>query len=616
MATQRERRRFQSRCVLVLLWCAAVALPSAREYRTVEVESLRVTIDSDWVPRAAPGYLPVRFDITNLGDARVIEIVGEGSRSFRPPRSGQGTTAVRQTVRLARGDRVRLTLPVPVFADSETIRFELREDNRTLERFGFSGFQSRVGPVNASVLIVADPGSAFGASIAPTLPRKGGRGSAGSVVTFSGGGRGTLPTGVPLGSTTVATMGMPSQDVVLEPVRLPANWLGYTALQAVAMGPAEWAQLTDAQKNALLTWIACGGDLIFVDGDLGVLLPGMQGEKAADPDRVVGRHLLGRIHVVPSAPLVTGGLAPILVTLDKTRDGDWALPINSARDWGVMEGRGFKLRIPGIDGVPARVYLSILVLFSVLIGPVSYWLLWRKRRQVLLVLTAPLISAVFIVLLAGYAVAGEGMRVHGRVITFTMLDQVRKQAATRARVSLYAAGLAPAGGLRFARDVAVFPIGTDGTGSRDRLTLDLTDAQRFSAGLLQARAPTNFEQVVFRPARERLAFTRAPDGVSVANGLEAAVTALLYRDGDTLYRLDGPLLPGAKHTLSRVSVDARQVLPEVAQIGPGFETLLQNQPRGSYLAVLDRSPFWEPGVSGLNERGSRHVVLGWPEGQP
>ena len=36
---------------------------------------------------------------------------------------------------------------------------------------------------------------------------------------------------------------------------------------------------------------------------------------------------------------------------------------------------------------------------------------------------------------------------------------------------------------------------------------------------------------------------------------------------------------------------------------------------GSYLAVLDRSPFWEPGVPGLMERGSFHLVLGFPQGQ-
>ena len=149
------------------------------------------------------------------------------------------------------------------------------------------------------------------------------------------------------------------------------------------------------------------------------------------------------------------------------QDANWALPANGARDWGTIAARGFRLPIPGVDGVPARAYLSILIVFSLLIGPANYWFLWRKRQQVLLVLTAPLISAMFIVLLAGYVVAGEGLGVRGRAVTFTMLDQVRKQASTRGSMSLYAAGMTPAGGLRFPRDVAVFPIGPDGTGSRD-----------------------------------------------------------------------------------------------------------------------------------------------------
>ena len=99
--------------------------------------------------------------------------------------------------------------------------------------------------------------------------------------------------------------------------------------------------------------------------------------------------------------------------------------------------------------------LSILFVFSLLIGPVNYWLLWRKRQQVLLVLTAPVISAIFILLLAGYVVAGEGLGVRGRAVTFTMLDQVRKQASTRATMWLYAAGMTPSSGLRFARDGGV-----------------------------------------------------------------------------------------------------------------------------------------------------------------
>jgi hypothetical protein len=621
---------------LLVLLCVSVAVPHAREFRTVEVESLRVTIDSDWVPRTTPGYLPVRFDITNLGDARVIEIVGQGARTFRPtPRSTagvrpgrQGATTVSQTLRLARGDRVRFTMAIPIFGDNENIRFELREGNRTLERFNYTGFQSRTDPTVASVLFVSDSSSPFGL-IVPKLSRSlvgrsgtavGAMSPSATIVVRPPGGGGATALTTP-GSAAVATRmsttvgRLPPLDYVLEPGRLPVNWTGFTSVRAVAIGKTEWDQLSDPQKNALVTWVACGGDLILADGQLTDLLPSMPGDPATGPDRVVGRHFFGRVHAVTSAVLQASGMPAVLAAVDSSRSLAWSLPANGAPDWGAIEARGFRLRIPGIDGVPARVYLSILVLFSVIIGPVSFWFLWRRRQRVLLVLTAPIISILFIVLLSGYALAGEGFGVYGRAATFTILDEVAKQAVTRATVSMYAAGMTPSGGLRFGRDVAVFHIGPSGTGSRERLMLDLGEAQRYSGGALQARAPTNIEQIMFRPARERLTFTRGADGYSVLNGLDATLTHLLYRDGEALYRLDGPLAPGGRQTLTMGAVDPQHVVPAELAIRSKFLQLIEQQPRHSYLAVLDRSPFWEPGVPDLKERGSFHLVLGWPTGQ-
>jgi hypothetical protein len=596
VATRGGQRRFRGLCSVLLLVCAAASAGAAGEYRSVEIESLKITIDSVWGTRTAPGYLPVRFDITNLGEARVIEIVGQGSRFFRTSRGGQpGGFEVRQAVRLARGDRVRLTIPVPVFADSENIRFEIQEDDRTLERFNYTGFQSKSLPGEASALIVADPASAFG-KVAAGWPR-----------TVS------VPAGrsIPPGGGT-----WPPLDFVLEPWRLPTNWLGFTTLRAVVIGTKEWEQLSDAQKSALLTWTGCGGDLLFVDGNLRALFPAGHDPATAGPDVAVRAYFFGRIHRPTSASVAASGLANVLSASEKLQDDNWALPANRARDWGLIAARGFRLPIPGVEGVPARAYLSILIAFSLLIGPINYWLLWRKRQQVLLVLTTPVISAVFIVLLAGYVVAGEGLGVRGRAVTFTMLDQVRRQASTHASISLYAAGMTPAGGLRFARDVAVFPIGPDGTGSREPQRLDLTDAQRFSAGVIQARSPANIEQIGFRPARERLSVTREAGGVAVVNGLGTTVLALLYRDAHTVYSLASPLPAGGKGILKTGAVDARSVVPTDLPLSSRFLHLVEHQPVGSYLAVLERSPFWDPGVSGILERGSFHVVIGWPEGQP
>ena len=577
------------RLTALLIVLLAGVIPVAGEYRTVDVEGLKIIFDSDWGPRTAPGYVPVRFDITNTGEARVIEIIGFGTRYMRGPRSAQpGSISVRQSVRLARGDRIKLTIATPVFADNESIRFEIQEEGQTLDRFSFVGFQSRLAPINASALIVADPASDFGKTAAG-LPRKA-----------------TGPSG--RGSAVI--------DFVLDPTRLPTNWLAYTSVPAVFLGPDEWRQLSDDQKTALLTWTAGGGNLMFVDGSLDALLPALKGPAIGTPQPTVRAYFFGRIHLPTSASIASGGLAAALTTATNSQDSNWALPANTAKDWATITAGGFRLPIPGIAGVPARTYLMILLAFTAVVGPLNYWFLRRKNQQVLLVLTAPLISVVFILLLGGYVLAGEGIGVRVRAVTFTMLDQARHQAVTRGSISLYAAGMSPRGGLRFSRDTAVFPLGRDGNGGREALLLDLSDGQRFSAGLLPARSPSNLEQVVVRPARERLSITRDSTGVSVVNGLGSRVVTLLYRDGDTIYSLAQPLLAGATAMLVPRRLEAATVVPTDLPLSARLLYLVEHQPAGSYLAVLDGSPFWDPGVAAITERESFHLVLGWPEGQP
>jgi hypothetical protein len=584
---------------LLLCLCSAMPAWAAGEYRVVETEGLKIIVDSEWAPRSAPGYLPVRFDITNLTETRVIEIVGQGSRFFVGRRGGggrPGSIEILQSVRLARGDRVRFTLPLPVMADSENVQFQIREDGRTLERLNYVGFQSRANSADASALIVAEPSSGFAATAASWRRVITGR----TGVTMRGG-PGSVPT--------------PHLDFVLEPARLPANWLGYTSLRAVLIGAKEWDQLTGNQRSALLTWAACGGDLMVVDGNFDTVFPIVPGA-AMSPGFSVRAYFFGRIHVPTSASISNAGLASVLADAAKVQDLNWGLPANRTPDWGAIKARGFRLPIPGVAGIPARAYLSILVVFAIIIGPINYWFLRRRRQQVLLVLTTPLISALFIVLLAGYVMAGEGLGVRGRAVTFTMLDQARRQSATRTSASLYAAGMTPGGGLRFARDVAVFAIGPEGSGSRDRYTLDLTEAQRFSSGVIQARSPANIEQIAFRPARERVTFTPEGSGWSAMNGLDATITALVYRRGNTAYTLTGPLAAGGKGVLTLDKGAAAALVPGELPLSSRFSHLFAHQPDGSYLAILDRSPFWDPGVSTIDERGSFHLVIGWPAGQP
>jgi hypothetical protein len=413
------------------------------EFRGVDVQGLRISIDSDWGPRTAPGYLPVRFDITNLGDARVIEIVGEGMRYARFFRSASNIHVL-QSLRMARGDRVRLTIPVPVFAESENIRFEIQERGETLQRFSYTGFQSGTAAATTSALIVADFSSPFG-KLAESLRRPVPAGSSTFVTSLGG-------------SSAHST---PMLDFLLEPSRLPVNWLGYTSLRAVVIGPAEWMMLDDAQRGALLTWTACGGDLIYAADDAMPLVGGGQRVPDPVPGGAARAYFFGRIHRRSADAIAGAGLATVLSDAAGVQDADWGLPANRTRTWGVVGPRGFRLPIPGVSGVPTRAYLSILILFSFLIGPVNYWLLWRRRRLVLFVLTAPLISVMFIVLLAGYVVAGEGFPSPAAPSASDARSGAQRTVARG--TDKLAAGMTPGGGLSFPRDVAVYAVRSDGS---------------------------------------------------------------------------------------------------------------------------------------------------------
>jgi hypothetical protein len=563
------------------MWmCLASALRAQSWSDTFE--NLTVRVDGDWAIQGAPGYIPIRFDITNSGDNRVIEIVGTGQRyggSENP-----GTINVRQEIALRARDHRHWTIPVPIGPQNEQIRFEVREGGRTLQTFNYVGF--RGADSRASVLIVATSGSDVEAAAHGWL-------RSGSLYARP-------PSGGPI-------------DVILDPSRLPENWLGYTSLRAVLIGLSEWSKLNEPQQNALLTWTAAGGDMIVLDGDPAAVFPKSQTGIAASEGAV--RYFFGRVSSAKVEAITSAGLDNIVsATNRRPEESGLVLPVDRSSSWGQIGELGFRLPIPGVASVPARAYLWILLAFSLLIGPGNYIFLWRKRRQSLMVVTVPLISAVFVALLGGYAIAGEGFGVRARASTFTILDQTGNHAATRASVSLYAAGMSPGGGLSFPRDMAVFSMGTDGRGIREEW-LDLTAIQRFTSGMIRARLPANFEEIGFRSARERVSFTGDDGAIEAFNGLGVTINRLYYRDRGTLYSLPEPLPPGTKARLNVVRVNAvpASFKEELKSAGPSAERFQYAADRlsdNSYAAVLERSPFWEAGVSSFDERGSFHFLVG------
>jgi hypothetical protein len=222
---------------------------------------------------------------------------------------------IRQALHLKRGDRVQVTLPVPVLAENENIQFQIRERGRTLQAMGYTGLMSGHSPEQSPVLLIGDPATPFGTAATNLL-----RSMKGPSAYY---GPGPYARGV-----------FPKLDFMLGPTRVPTNWLGFTSLRAVLAGAAEWDQLSEGQKSALLAYVACGGKLMLVDGNLSQLFPN------APPATSFTRYLFGTVQFPKLEEVTQKGLDEVLAAAS-SNDSVWTLPANHEPEWVGLRTRVF-----------------------------------------------------------------------------------------------------------------------------------------------------------------------------------------------------------------------------------------------------------------------------------
>lgn len=203
--------------------------------------------------------------------------------------------------------------------------------------------------------------------------------------------------------------------------------------------------------------------------------------------------------------------------------------------------------IPGVRSVPLMAFLGLITLFTILIGPVNYFLLWRRKQLYLLVLTIPLIALVTSVSMFSYSMLAHGFDIKSRVRAVTILDQGNRQAATIARVAMHA-GVAPADGLQFDRQTAVLPIWPMDS-EFDMGVVDWTDNQGLQSGWLNSRTRTQLYVSQNQSMRGRLEFRGAgTNAVSLANGLEWNLRHLFVQTDEGLFYTE-TLAAGEEATL-------------------------------------------------------------------
>ena len=526
--------------LLAAAHCSVLPALASGETFSLTGHDLQVDVDSRWAGCGQGGYCPVRVRVVNRGPTRTL--------TFRIAKSYQLVTGVRQTIEVPQNAALSVTLPVPMVNSSTTAEFRVEQSGSLLEKMN--------RPINLPEVNVAEIGRPGLLVVAPGVVDMQAFEDGATTFRHTGGGA----SGASSRSSTC---------VALPRSSLPSSWIDYSGLDIVSISLDELTKLPKGTRAALIQWTRCGGTLLvtaagdqetasstaakllvddsvsasawswtepkledrnvaqIVHQDASVSVPSLIVAPTTSPGEWSREAMPFRVTDVGFGKLVLFRAEPFPGT---AQDWFWLLKSVGGMprwDWGRRHGESarigtsdfFLFLIPGIGGVPVVMFLVLITIFAVVIGPLNYFVLARRKQLHLLLLTIPALALFTSFLLFGYTIVAHGFSVKARCRSLTFIDQAAQSAVTLSRLSLYA-GQAPSAGMQFSRDTAVYPIWPENE-QFESGQVDWTNSQNLTSGWLRSRTRTQFLTVGHRTERGRLEVTSpSPDKLTVANGFE------------------------------------------------------------------------------------------------
>jgi hypothetical protein len=212
---------------------------------------------------------------------------------------------------------------------------------------------------------------------------------------------------------------------------------------------------------------------------------------------------------------------------------------------------------------PVYVFLGLLSVFVLLVGPISYYFTRRAQRTYLMFIIAPILATFATLVLFGYGLIADGFGVQSRVRQITWVEEGSGRAATQTRATYFAAFRRDEG-LVFPAEAATYPLvdalrAYQRNESREQrfdrlITLEGT-RRRWSGEYFPPRAQRQFISYQPQQMSGRLELRgNAEETPRVVNRFAVPLRELLVRDAEGLYWQWGGagLEAGESTTLRRV----------------------------------------------------------------
>lgn len=187
-----------------------------------------------------------------------------------------------------------------------------------------------------------------------------------------------------------------------DPRQLPSDWLAFSGFDSVLMTDSDWTKTPAGARNAILSWVRLGGQLVIYSSTSAT-----KGSLGLPEDAGYGTCLIRDIGSDLKLPVnatlqVVDSVNPVAKRLASTRgdyDGAWPLQAyfgEQAFNYGL--------------------FIAVLVVFGILVGPVNLFVLAKSGRRHRLFITTPLISLGASLLLIALIIfqdgfGGRGMRI-------------------------------------------------------------------------------------------------------------------------------------------------------------------------------------------------------------
>lgn len=447
------------------------------------------------------------------------------------------------------------------------------------------------------------------------------------------------------------------------------NWLSYARYDGVVVSSVEWDVAPEFVRTALLRYVERGGALLvagnwqvpaqwqsrqgFITNDEFKEEDGLYAEASVPVSSPSVPQPEGASDQAIIAQMTKPSVLPVALQAKSLSDprvyfiGFGAVTVTGASDpgeisivqWKWMSRNFLASKVPdhinetpeGLNqlfqvverfGVPVRGLFLLMLLFVIVIGPVNLIWLARRKRKIWLLWTVPAISLMTCLIVASFALFGEGWSATARTEALTILDETAHRATTIGWTAFYSP-ITPSEGLHFTQDTELSPQLPESYSYRRRAperTIDWTNDQHLSAGWITARVPVFFKLRKSETRRERLNIqSEAGGAATLVNGLGAEISQVWWADADGKIHTATNVPAGAQARLQATELKASTT---VSRLRDAFSTdwleqfkEFTDKPQevlmpNSYLAVLEASPFVEEGLKGVKTRKTRNLVYG------